>query len=124
MKSVKVDISKIKIIQKSCGLLNDNSFAVYVVSDIRDKKGFYRLLPEFTKECFINAGLQFYNEIILVNAVGSLPIRVGRQFGGYRKVGRMHQNILVFYKGDPKRIKGKFGEIEIDKDLFLAEEVA
>jgi len=46
-----------------------------------------------------------------VTAVGSLPIRIGRQFQGYRKLGKTHQNVLVFYKGDPKEIK-TFGPVE------------
>jgi hypothetical protein len=57
--------------------------------------------------------MQYYNEIILLNVAGSLPIRVGRQFQKYRKVGRTHQNILVFYKGDAKRIPENFPDVEV-----------
>lgn len=46
-------------------------------------------------------------------AVGSLPIRIGRQFGSYRKLGKTHQNVLCFYKGDIKAIPQEFGEIEV-----------
>ena len=56
--------------------------------------------------------MTLYNEAILVTAVGSLPIRVGRQFEGYRKLGKTHQNVLVFYKGDPKMIKENYGYVE------------
>jgi hypothetical protein len=35
--------------------------------------------------------MEYYNEIILVNVVGSLAVRVRRQFNGGRKVGKMHQ---------------------------------
>ena len=49
------------------------------------------------------AGARYYNEAILVTAVGSLPIRVGKQFRSGRKLGKTHQNVLVFCKGDPKR---------------------
>ena len=58
-----------------------------------------------------------YNEAILVTAVGSLPIRVAKQFAGYRKLGKTHQNVLVFFKGDPKTIKS-FGEVEADYSMF------
>ena len=101
-----------EIITKAVALLNDNSFAVFVVGDVRDKKGYYRKFPAFTVECFERAGMMLYNDIVLVNVAGSLPLRVGKQFSGGRKVGKMHQNVLVFYKGDTKSIKGKFGEIE------------
>ena len=28
-----------------------------------------------------------------------------------RKIGRRHQNVLVFYKGNPKKIKENFNEL-------------
>jgi hypothetical protein len=47
-----------------------------------------------------------------MNVVGSVSLRVNKQFGTYRKVGKLHQNVLVFYKGDNcKRIKNDFEEI-------------
>ena len=57
-------------------------------------------------------GLKLYNEIILVNTISSLAIRVGRQFNSGRKIGKHHQNVLVFYKGNPKNIKDKFKELD------------
>jgi len=56
--------------------------------------------------------------MILVNVLGSLPIRVSRQFNNTRKIGKCHQNVLVFYKGDVKNIKKNFPELNfsgIDK---------
>jgi len=41
-----------------------------------------------------------------------LPVRVTKQFQAGRKIGKTHQNILVFYKGDPKKIKKEFGLVE------------
>jgi len=43
-----------------------------------------------------------------------LPIRVGRQFLAGRKLGKTHQNILVFFKGDAKNIKAEFGNGSFD----------
>jgi DNA modification methylase len=103
------------IISKAVARLKDNRFACFVVGDIRDKSGFYRNFVSDTISAFKDAGMMLYNEIILVNTVGSLAIRVGRQFAGYRKVGKMHQNVLVFYKGDPKKIPELYPEIEIDE---------
>ena len=51
--------------------------------------------------------------MILVNAVGSLPIRAGKQFNASRKIGKTHQNVLVFYKGDPKKIKENYPELDL-----------
>jgi len=55
-----------------------------------------------------------------VTAVGSLPIRTGRQFTAARKLGRTHQSVLVFVKGDPRRATEACGEVEfgeIDNQL-------
>lgn len=91
------------IIKETCSLLKDDRFACFVVGDVRDKKGNYRNFVGDTVEAFRDAGLEFYNEAILVTAVGSLPVRVGKQFAASRKLGKTHQNILVFVKGDGKK---------------------
>jgi DNA modification methylase len=87
-----------EIIQKACSLLKPNTFACFVVGDVRDKKGNYYNFVGDTVEAFRAAGLHYYNEAILVTAVGSLPIRAGRQFAASRKLGKTHQNVLVFKK--------------------------
>jgi len=110
-----------RIIAACVDMLKDNRFACFVVGDIRDKRGFYRNFPADTISAFQDAGMTLYNDAVLVTAVGSLPIRVGKQFGGYRKLGKTHQNVLVFYKGDPKIIKNwgepEFGELESANEI-------
>ena len=101
------------IIQNCVRHLNDNRFAVFVVGDIRDKNGIYRNFVGDTVRAFIEAGMQYYNEGILVNVAGTLPVRINKQFNSGRKFGKMHQNILVFYKGDTSKIKDIFGEVII-----------
>lgn len=101
-----------EIIAESCKLLKPDRFAIFVVGDARDRKGFYYGLPEDTFLAFRDAGLRKYNEAILVTSVGSLPIRVGKQFQTSRKLGKTHQNILVFCKGDPKKAAQAIGEVE------------
>jgi len=105
------------IIKKSVAQLKDDRFACFVVGDVRDKKGFYYNFVSDTIQAFKDAGMELYNEIILVNVVGSLAIRVRRQFNNGRKIGKMHQNVLVFYKGDPKKIKENFPELNLGDDL-------
>lgn len=105
------------IIKKSVSQLKDDRFACFVVGDVRDKKGFYYNFVSDTIQAFKDAGMELYNEIILVNVVGSLAVRVRRQFNGGRKVGKMHQNVLVFYKGDPKKIKENYPELNIGEDF-------
>lgn len=90
-----------EIITKACERLKDDRFACFVVGDVRDPDGCYRNLPGLTTACFRRAGLRLYNEATLVTAVGSLSIRTERQFVMSRKMGKTHQNVLVFVKGDP-----------------------
>lgn len=87
------------IISKSCRKLKENRFAVFVVGDIRDKKGAYRDFISDTKRLFKNEGLCLYNEMILLEQYGTQPMRAGKIFSARRKVGKVHQNVLVFYKG-------------------------
>ncbi len=107
------------IIKKSCDMLNDNRFAVFVVGEVRDKQGVLRNFVNDTIKAFQDAGLHYYNEMILVTSVGSLAVRVGRQFNVGRKVGKLHQNILVFYKGNTKEIRQHFPELDFSDDDIL-----
>ena len=111
------------IIAQVVAMLKDNRFACFVVGDIRDKKGFYRNFPSDTIAAFQDAGMTLYNEAILVTAVGSLPIRIGRQFGSYRKLGKTHQNVLIFYKGNIAVIK-EFGDVEVGDPASMFGEVS
>lgn len=110
-----------EIIARSAALLKTDRFACFVVGDVRDKKGFYHGFPWHTVEAFEAAGLRLYNEAVLVTAVGSLPIRVGKQFESGRKLGKTHQNILVFCKGDPRRATAAVGPVEFG-DMNVEEE--
>lgn len=113
-----------EIIKKACDKLKDNRFAIFVVGEVRDKAGEYYNFVGDTVQAFLDAGLIYYNELILVNNAGTLPLRAGRQFNNGRKIGKMHQNVLVFYKGDPKAIKSNYPELKFDEppkqpdDLF------
>jgi hypothetical protein len=101
-----------EIIAQAVARLRPNRFAVWVIGDVRDADGFFVNLPGLTVEAFETAGARFYNDAILVTAVGSLPIRVGRQFTAARKLGRTHQNVLVFCKGDPRKATEVCGPVE------------
>jgi len=106
------------IIAETVALLKPDRFAAFVVGDFRDKKGFYRGFPWHTVEAFENAGAQLYNEAVLVTAIGSLPIRAGKQFSASRKLGKTHQNMLVFCKGDPRKAVEACGVVDVDESMF------
>lgn len=92
--------------------LKPNRFAVIVVGDIRNKNGGYYGFPDDIKKTFTREGMMVYNEMILVNVVASASVRANNYMKN-RKVAKVHQNVLVFYKGDPKKIQEEFGECKV-----------
>lgn len=107
-----------KIIQESIAMLKNDRFACFVVGDIRDKNGFYRNFVSHTIDAFQEAGAVLYNEAILVTPLGSLPIRASKIFQASRKLGKTHQNVLIFCKGDPKKAAENCGNIKIYDELI------
>lgn len=101
-----------RIIAAAVGRLKKDRFACFVVGEVRDDKGYYVNLVSDTIQAFEAAGARHYNEAILVTACGSLPIRAGRAFDGGRKLGKTHQNVLVFCKGDWKKATEAVGPVE------------
>lgn len=106
-----------EILKKAMKKLKDNRFAVIVVSDVRGKDGMYRDLTGETKQAMIESGAGFYNDIILLNSVGSGAMRA-RKTMAQRKTTRRHQNVLVFFKGNQKNIKNDFTPISDIEDAL------
>lgn len=103
-----------EIIRKCVAMMQDDSFACFVVGEARDKKGnYYGFVPD-TIKAFVDAGAAFYNEAILVTQAGSLPARCRRGFETTRKLGKTHQNVLIFCKGSPRKAVAKIGAVEFD----------
>ena len=91
------------IIKKSCLLLKDNCFACFVVGNVRDNNGFMKDLVGLTVRIFEKYGLQFYNDIVLRQPIASASMRADKNMK-YRKTVKVHQNVLVFCKGNPKKV--------------------
>jgi DNA modification methylase len=102
-----------RILTKTFAKLKNNRFAAIVTSEVRAKNGEYIALVPNTIKLMQDAGFMYWNEIILINPAGTLPQRVGRYMSATRKTGRQHQNVLIFYKGDPNKIRLELGEVEI-----------
>lgn len=117
MKPQAFDAAYAEAVRRACSALAEDRFAVYVVGDYRDSSGSYRNLPGKTIAAFEAAGLRLYNEAILVTAVGSLPVRTARFFEQSRKLGKSHQNVLVFVKGDATRATAAIGPVDFGREL-------
>lgn len=112
-----------EIIAKAVAMLKPDRFACFVVGEVRGKDGIYRNFVGDTIAAFEDSGARYYNEAVLITATGSLAIRAGKQFSVSRKLGKTHQNVLVFVKGDPRKATEACGVVEVDESLFEAEAV-
>lgn len=101
---------------EAAGKLRDDRFAVLVVSSVRKKQrgGPLRDLHGLTVDACEAAGLNLYNEGILITIAGSLPIRTGKMFEGTRALGRSHQDVLIFCKGNAKRATEACGPVDME----------
>ena len=84
--------------------LKKDRFAVVVMSNVRDDDGAYHDICGDITRIFEKAGCVLWNEIILLNVAGTAPMRA-RNGMKNRKVCRVHQEVLVYYKGDTNNIK-------------------
>lgn len=92
------------IFQQCVEMLADNAFLVVKVGEIRNKQtGVYRNFVGDNIALFMRLGLKYYNEIILVNPTGTGALRANNVMKN-RKVVKLHQNVLVFYKGSLNKI--------------------
>ena len=91
------------IIRQAVERLRPDRFAAWVISDIRDRRGAYRSLDAETVAAFEAAGCLYLNETILLGNLTTASVRAERPFRATRKLTRVHQKMLVFCKGDPRR---------------------
>ena len=92
-------------------LLRDDRFAVVVMGNVREGEMLHDLAGDMTR-AMEAAGLRLYMDAVLVTAIGSLALRAARNFAR-RKLGRTHQQVLVYLKGEVDRALEALGELEI-----------
>lgn len=109
-----------KIIKETCDLLSDNRFAVWVVGEVRNNGGGYYNFVGDTIKAFEDAGLSYYNEAVFLTPLGSLAMRSANYFRASRKLGKGHQNVLVFAKGEPEPFTVE-GIAEVTAQAFAGE---
>ena len=104
----KFDEKYFSILGKTIKKLKNNRFFAVVVSEVREqsktrnyKIGKYKGLVHKTIEVCENNGLSFYNDMILFNSQHTASRIVDTYFNRNRKVASVHQNILIFVKGNP-----------------------
>ena len=101
-----------KIISDTYKKLKDNTFVAWVIGEVRENYNLYYGFVPDTIRAFEKAGFGYYNEIILATSIASAMLRT-RCFQNSRKVVKIHQNVLIFVKGDAKKAVERLGEVEI-----------
>lgn len=86
------------IIKKSCDKLKSGGYAIFVVGEVRDKKGNYLgFVPDTIKAFSDCDNINYYNEAILLNPVGTASLRANGNMKS-NKLVKIHQNVLIFKK--------------------------
>lgn len=91
-----------QIIHGAADQLAEDRYCVWIVSEVRDRKGIYRDLVGDTIRASEAAGLRVVTDAIYITPMGSLAMRAGHAFQATRKLGRAHQNVIVCAKGNPE----------------------
>jgi len=107
-----------EIIRKSCERLNDNSFAVFVVGEVRENDRYVGFVPD-TIRAFEDAGMSYYNEMILLQEPATAAMRAEKFMNASRKIPKAHQNVLMFSKGFPQDTTKRLGKFNDNfNDIF------
>ncbi|MBO0819204.1 MAG: ParB N-terminal domain-containing protein, partial [Actinobacteria bacterium] len=102
------------ILQRCTVALRPDRFAVIVTGDSRDKRtGQMRDLRGRVIAVAEAGGLRYMAGAVHVTPSWSLAVSAARQFKGRRTLGRMHDDVLVFCKGDPGRAAKACGPVEV-----------
>jgi DNA modification methylase len=84
--------------------LKNDRFACFEVAETRDPKtGFAQNFVGDTITAFMDTGMHLYNHGIHLKSFASAPTRANKIFGAHLKLVPIHENILVFVKGDPNK---------------------
>jgi NADPH-dependent 7-cyano-7-deazaguanine reductase QueF-like protein len=96
--------------KKAISSLKENRFFVVMTGDSRDKNGAYYGCEAEHELFFKEQGLHIYNKIVYLECEFTRLAHAKRTLD-YRKFPKREQKILVFFKGDMKKIKETFPPI-------------
>jgi hypothetical protein len=100
------------IILETYKKMKQDSFAVFVVGNYRNKKTYeMHDMYSMTANAFFACGAKMYNSSILSTQIGSAAMTAAKPFRKSRKLTPTHQNVLVFCKGDIHKAIKKLTQI-------------
>lgn len=118
------DAAMVRNIQALERTLAPDSFAAMVVASVRGKDGTILDMRRCMTDAFTAAGMHLVNDAVLINHVGNGGMRASRPFLGARTLTRVHQEVLVFVKGDRKAAAVRLGEVDVTDSLKALGDVA
>lgn len=107
------DAAMLNTLQQADRHLQDNSFAVFIVGNVRNKHGNLQDMKTLMQHCAQQIGWNYTNDAILINAAGSAAMRAAGPFTKARTLARVHQDIIIFTKGDRKEAAAKCGDVQV-----------
>lgn len=98
--------------------LHNNRFAILVVGDVRNHltQGYYDFAGDLIR-IFKSFGATLINRFVLVEQIGSSGLRARNNFQR-RKATKTHQDVLVFFKGNPENIGNHFRPIDLSEQTL------
>ena len=121
MSTAEFDAAMIDTLRAADALLADDSFAAFVVGPARDKRGHLRDMKMLMIRAAEEIGWHYVNDAVLVNNVTTAAARAGRAFVPTRTLARVHQDVVIFVKGDRRAATSRCGPVEI-ADLTPADD--
>lgn len=103
------DAAMADTIVKAARALRADSFAVFVVGAVRDKKGCILDMRRCMTDAATAAGMHLVQDAVLLTPIANAAVRAARAFDGTRSLARVHQEILIYVKGDRGRAAKRIG---------------
>lgn len=99
-------------LEKADRALRNNRFAAFVVGAVRDRSRNLRDMKSLMIDC-APEGWNLANDAVLVNQVGTAAMRARGGFEKGRALARVHQDIVVFVKGERPTAAKRLDPIDV-----------
>lgn len=109
-----------EIVRLSAQALKPDRFAAFLVGEVRDREGHLRAFVPETIRAFADAGLRFHDDVPFIVAPGSLFMRAPRPFRTSRILGRTHQWVAIFVKGDARKATAAIEAARAKSRIYVA----
>lgn len=103
-----------RILAGAAAALRQDRYAAIVVGDVREQRtGRLVDFRGITIAAGEAAGLVYQSSAAIITPVGSLAVRAGRTFSDTRTLGRTHQHLVLFCKGDRRAAATACGDVDV-----------